>query len=117
MMSIDVMELKIDVAARFSPFPFGRISPRDGDFTGEKFRDEILKPELDKLGEDDKLIIDLSGVLVGIGSSFLSEAFGGAIEKGYISQSRLLSALVVVSDDELHEPAIKKYILEAKEPE
>ncbi len=116
MMSTDVMELKIDVADRFSPFPFGRISPRDGDFTGEKFRDEILKPELDKLDKDDKLVIDFTGVLVGIGSSFLSEAFGGAIEKGYISQSHLLNALIVVSDDILHEQAIKKYILEAKEP-
>ncbi len=116
MMSMDVMELKIDVANRFSPFPFGRISPRDGDFTGEKFRDEVLKPELDKLGHGDKLVIDFTGVLVGIGSSFLSEAFGGAIEKGYISQSRLLDALIIVSDDALHEKAIKKYILEAKEP-
>jgi hypothetical protein len=116
MMSIDVMELKIDVAEKFSPFPFGRISPRDGDFTGQKFRDNVLKPELDKLGDNDKLIIDLNGVLVGIGSSFLSEAFGGAIEKGYISKTRLLKTLTVISDDDLYATAIIKYISEAKEP-
>ncbi len=41
-MSTYIMDRKIDVAADFSPFPFGRISPRDGDFTGAKFRDDLL---------------------------------------------------------------------------
>jgi hypothetical protein len=109
------MDRTIDVAGDFSPFPFGRVSPRDGDFTGEKFRDDLLVKNLKLLKDGEKLVIDFTGVLVGIGSSFLSEAFGGAVEKGYVSKRELLHALVIVSDDELYEKAIKKYIDEAQQ--
>lgn len=50
-----------------------------GPSSGEEFRETILIP---KVGDyKDLLIIDFDGVL-GYGSSFLEEAFGGAVRQG-----------------------------------
>lgn len=65
---------RIDVADRFSDMPYGRDS-KDGDDNGEKFRKEILVPELKK---HEFLIIDFNGTM-GCGSSFGDEAFAGLI--------------------------------------
>ncbi|MCD9474867.1 STAS-like domain-containing protein [Photobacterium phosphoreum] len=107
------MEYIIDLALDFSEFPFGRNTPDDGEYTGEVFRDKILKPELDKLKNGDTLKINLNGVKIGIGSSFLSESFAGAIQKGYIEKQRFLDALVIVCNDSLYENEIIGYINEA----
>lgn len=114
-MRTNVMEYKIDVASEFSMFPFGRKTPRDGDFTGEVFRDTLLKKYLIASTDEDKIVVDFTGVIVGIGSSFLSEAFGGSVEKGYISKQDFLKRLVITSHDDLYEKAITKYISEAEE--
>ncbi len=115
-MSEVIMEHRIDVATDFSEFPFGRYSPDDGEFSGEVFRDKVLKRELDKLVEGDTLNVDFNGVLVGIGSSFLSESFGGAVSKGYIKKDDFLSILTITCKDDLYEEEIRKYIEEAQEP-
>lgn len=107
------MMYRIDLAKDFSEFPFGRNSPEDGDFTGQKFRDDVLKPALDQLKDGDKIDVDLDGVVIGIGSSFLSESFGGLVKKGYISKEKLLDILVITCEDEVYRQEIKKYINEA----
>lgn len=104
---------RIDLARDFSEFPFGRTSPEDGDFTGQKFRDDVLKPALDQLKDGDKIDVDLDGVVIGIGSSFLSESFGGLIKKGYISKERLLDVLIITCEDDVYRQEINKYIKEA----
>ncbi|NII09982.1 STAS-like domain-containing protein [Oleiagrimonas sp. C23AA] len=68
------MTSKIKIAADFSDVPSGRY-PSDGDYNGERFRDEILVPKL-KAGE--VIDVELDGV-EGYGSSFLEEAFGGLV--------------------------------------
>lgn len=105
---------RVDLA-EFSKFPFGRNSPDDGMFTGQKFRDDVLKPVLDKLQDGDKINVDLDGVVVGIGSSFLSEGFGGLVKKGYISKDKLLDVLIITSEDETYKVEIQRYISEAVE--
>jgi len=65
--------LRIKVADVFSPTVKGRYHPKDGNFTGERFRNEYLLPNFDKY---DKIIIDLDD-LYGCPSSFREEAFGG----------------------------------------
>lgn len=69
---------KINVANDFSRYPAGRYKT-DGPFSGERFRDEFLRPVLDA---NDKATIELDGVR-GYGSSFLEEAFGGLVRAGY----------------------------------
>ncbi|EOA6544918.1 TPA: STAS-like domain-containing protein [Vibrio vulnificus] len=107
------MMYRIDLA-EFSEFPFGRISPDDGEFTGQKFRDTVLKPTIDQLGPNDTINVNLDNVIVGIGSSFLSESFGGLIKKGYISKDKLLKILTITSEDESYKLEIFKYIEEAE---
>ena len=68
----------IDVAKDFSPYPFG--SHREqSDRSGEVFRDVHLIPALEKY---DHVVVDLSGTNY-YGSSFLEEAFGGLLRKGF----------------------------------
>lgn len=62
----------IDVGRDFSPLPFGRYR-KDGRFSGEAFRDDLLIPALKEHG---RIMVDLDGAK-GLGSSFLHEAFVG----------------------------------------
>ncbi|AIW12893.1 STAS-like domain-containing protein [Vibrio tubiashii] len=107
------MMYQIDLAKDFSEFPFGRTSPEDGEFTGQRFRDNILKPAIERLKAGDKIDVNLDGIIVGIGSSFLSESFGGMVKKGYISKERLLEVLIITCEDEVYKREINKYINEA----
>lgn len=106
--------LSINVAKDFSPYLFGRTTPQDGDFTGEVFRETILKKNLDQLNDGEILIVDFDDVLTDVGSSFLSEAFAGLIEKGHITKENLLNVLVIKSKDDLYDIAVRKYINEAE---
>lgn len=59
------------VASEFSRFPGGR-KRKNGQFSGEQFREEVVLPLLDRY---DLITFDLSGS-AGYGSGFLDEAFG-----------------------------------------
>ena len=73
MISIDVTD--------FSKEPFGRY-PSDGDYHGARFRNEVLKAQLPQpLNED--VIVDFTKISLGVGSSFLEEAFGGLVRDGF----------------------------------
>ena len=68
--------MTIVVAKRFTDTLGGR-TREDGKFSGEEFREEILKPAYVECKEnEDKLIVDLDGCF-GYPTSFLDEAFGG----------------------------------------
>ena len=71
--------ITIDVATKFSRTPFGRYL-KDGDNSAERFREHVLRPEVVK-GEE--ILIDFSKVALGVGSSFLEEAFGGLVRAGF----------------------------------
>ncbi|UTV88085.1 STAS-like domain-containing protein [Cobetia amphilecti] len=66
----------INIAKEFSPFPAGRFLT-DGPYSGEKFREEFLIPNIER---HEELLINLDGVM-GFGSSFLEEAFGGLVRR------------------------------------
>lgn len=68
----------ISIARDFSPFPAGR-KRGDGPFTGEKFREDFLRP---KLANGARVVLDIDGV-EGLPSSFLEEVFGGLIRSGW----------------------------------
>lgn len=71
----------ISVSREYSETPAGRFK-KDGPKSGEEFRDTFLIPNL-KGGK--KVTVQLDGVL-GYGSSFLEEAFGGLVRSGFSAE-------------------------------
>jgi hypothetical protein len=73
-------DMIINIAKDFYPRPAGRYSA-DGEYTGQAFRENLLKPKLKAIQSStdaQHLIIDFSDVTMA-GSSFLEEAFGGLV--------------------------------------
>jgi len=82
----------IEIARDFSPVPAGRLKT-DGRFSGEGFREQLLQVLKDSPG---KIRIVLDGA-EGYGSSFLEEAFGGLVRKGYYTPHQLMERLEIVA--------------------
>ncbi len=97
----------INIAKDFSRHPAGR-DKDDGPFPGEKFREKHLVPILQ---EGKTALIEFDGIR-GAGSSFLEEAFGGLIRKGY-TQQQVLSAFTFHSPRESYIIELKEYINDA----
>ena len=86
--------ITISVAKDFSRFPAGRFKT-DGAYSGERFRDEFLRPALQK---DDVVEVDLDGV-AGYGSSFLDEAFGGLVRTNVVAAGDVQTRLRLKATD------------------
>jgi hypothetical protein len=97
------------IAEEFGKFPGPRYESL-GPYSGESFRDSELIPILDK-GEP--VLLDFDGTL-GYGSSFLDEAFGGLVRKGYAID--LVKNLLVFKSDEEQDliDEINEYLSDAK---
>ena len=65
-------KIEYKFAEKYSPYPGGRFI-RLGDFSGEDFREKVLIPVFEN---NDKIIIDATGVKTSFSPSFLDEAFG-----------------------------------------
>lgn len=105
--------MKIDICREYTDTPGGRYK-RQGEFSGEDFRERLLKPRyIEAINKNEILEIDLDGGY-GYGSSFLEEAFGGLIRELEDNYQNALEIIKLKSDDE---PGlvndIKKYIIEA----
>jgi hypothetical protein len=103
----------IVIAKDFSRTPFGRYTT-DSPNSAERFRREFLVPALK--GEEQEIVIDFRGIALGVGSSFLEEAFGGLIRKEGISKSKIKDRLVIKSDMPFYKEQIDKFI-DIAEPE
>lgn len=91
---------RIPVAIQFSKRPMGR-HLKDGRFSGEAFREQILLPAFKSLisesnGQPFSLIVDFTDVTM-TGSSFLEEAFGGLIRNHDIDSGLLKKSLTIYS--------------------
>ncbi len=99
--------------------PGGRYQ-RDGNFSGEWFRDQILVPALRAaITAKEKLFVELDGTS-GYGSSFLEEAFGGLIRLNLFSRTEIKEHLLVIAKDGLYMPykrLAERYLSEARSPE
>lgn len=91
--------IKISIAEDFSTTPGGRFK-KEGESSGEEFREEILIPKFEDAKKNNlKLIIDLDGCM-GYPSSFLDESFGG-LARSYKSKNvDVLKYLEFVSKDQ-----------------
>lgn len=88
--------LTINIAKDFSKSPGGRYT-KEGNFSGEQFREEVLKKAFeDSKRRGVKLIIDLDGGY-GYGSSFLEEAFGGLARE---TKDPALMDILIISEEE-----------------
>lgn len=101
--------MKIIYVKDFSTFPGARYRHL-GPGSGEEFRDDILIPAMNKYSD---IQLNLDGV-IGYGSSFLEEIFGGLIRKN-IDENRVLNLVntLISNDDNLLKEEIKEYINDA----
>lgn len=106
-----MIDHQISIADQFSPFPGGRYR-KDGPYSGEAFREDILKPALRRY---EVVTINLDGV-AGLPSSFWEEVFGGAIRKRLITIDEVSKRLKLRTSEpelEVYCPLAYRYAKEA----
>ena len=106
--------MNIKISIDFSTTPGGRFI-HEGEYSGEKFRIELLSPQYkEALEKGEKLIIDFDGCY-GYATSFLEEAFGGLVrerkEKGTLDHIELISEDDVTIPDLIREYVLKQEAL------
>ncbi len=94
----------INIAKEFSRYPGGRFR-KDGPHSGEEFRDDFLRPALEK---NEPLTLEMDGVR-GYGSSFLEEVFGGLIRLG-VNPNDLRQRLQISTSNPSLQLEIEEYI-------
>jgi len=103
------------IAEEFSTTPGGRFK-KNGPWSGEQFRNDVLKSLLqDAIRSNDKLIIVLDGTS-GYGSSFLEEAFGGLVRHDMFDKKQLKQHLEIKTNDpfyEMYRKSADRYIRNA----
>jgi len=99
-----------------APSPGGRFKS-DGPFSGEWFREEVLRPALaTAIQTGDKLTVELDGNS-GYGSSFLEEAFGGLIRTRAFEPEKVRENLIISAKNRLYAPykiLTERYIRDAR---
>jgi len=93
-------KITISVSKDFSTVPAGRFIT-DGPNSGERFRNDFLKKNLE---ENDSVTVIIDGV-EGYGSSFLEEAFGGLVREFGFKKEDLKKKLEI----NFSEPEFKIY--------
>lgn len=101
----------VNVSRDFSKYPAGRYL-EDGPASGQLFRDKFLIPALKEFR---KLTIELDGTR-GYGSSFLEEAFGGAVRAGF-SPDTVKQTFTLISEDQSLIEEIHEYIDHGHDPD
>jgi len=89
--------IKINIAKDFSDAPGGRYI-REGAYSGEEFREEVLIPKYKEAkSSGQKLQINLDGCF-GYPSSFIDEAFAGLAK--YENSHNVLQIIEFISNDQ-----------------
>jgi len=98
---------RLSIAQDFSETPGPRYIS-EGEFSGELFRQTVLKPTVVKVLESgDQLEVNFDGT-AGYATSFLEESFGGLIRTDGIDFDKLQEILSIVSDEE---PYLKEDVI------
>lgn len=108
------MNKMINIATDYTRYPGPRYAS-DGPFSGEVFRDTILMDALKQaIATGGMVTVSLDGV-AGYGSSFLEEAFGGLLRKGFTRDTLDRHLRVIAHTDRFqhHARAAQKYIADA----
>jgi len=91
----------INIASDFSKYPAGR-SRRDGKFSAEHFREDVLVPALRWAEKENGRVIVLLDGVYGYSSSFLEESFGGLVRRRIFKPDWLRQALVIDARDPIY---------------
>lgn len=109
------MTLTLSIARDFSQTPGGRYR-KDGRFSGEEFRDDILVPALrTAISQGDHVNVLLDGTF-GYAASFLDEVFGGLVRERRIDPTLLRGGLRIEANSpsfQLYKRLAEQYISEA----
>lgn len=98
--------MKITIATDYTKKPGGRFK-KQGEGSGEEFRDNILIPKYkEAIANDEILEIDFDGCYA-FPPSFLEESFGGLVRE--IRSAEILKNINLICDDE---PSIITEIME-----
>ncbi len=102
--------ITVNIASDYTKTPGGRFIS-EGKFSGEDFRERILKPKfLQAMEDDEKLTVILDGGY-GYATSFLEEAFGGLARD---TKNEKVKEIIIISDEEPQLiTKIKQYIEDA----
>jgi len=106
----------LNIGKDFSRDPAGRFRS-DGDGSGEAFREDYLRPRIESLSDNEKLIIIIDDDIEGYGSSFLVEGFASLVKFGYITEQELLKKIEIQyenEDFEFYKNKIIEYIGQAE---
>ncbi len=105
--------MRISIAKDFSDVPAGRYYA-DGEWTGQKFREKVLIPALEKADKENPVIVDINEA-EGYGSSFLEEAFGGLIREENYTPDKIKDILKIEANDTygIYKKIILDYIKKA----
>lgn len=87
---------KIIISEEYTDAPGGRLRT-SGPKSGEEFREDILRPIFDKLGDAESITIDFDGCY-GSPTSFCEEVFGGMARK--YGSEQVLKKIEIKSDEE-----------------
>lgn len=91
-------KIVVRIANDYSKTPGVRYES-EGEFSGEKFRKEILFPKFNEAQNQKlKLEVVLDGT-AGLGTSFLEESFGGLIREDGLDYDMIIKTLVLVSEE------------------
>jgi hypothetical protein len=101
-----------NIGIEFSTDPAGRYYS-DGEFSGERFREEYLLPKLRALRNNEVLDIVIDDGVEAYGSSFISEGFAGIVKYGHMTSEELLKKIKISysnTEFEFFEKRIKDHI-------
>lgn len=89
----------INIAKDYTRCPGARYE-KEGDFSGERFREEFLAPKLKEAIEANvKLEVILDGS-AGYSTSFIEESFGGLIRTNHYSLQQVKDNIIIISDED-----------------
>lgn len=99
----------LNIAKDFSRCPGARYD-REGDFSGETFREKFLLPKLkEALSTGVKLEVILDGS-AGYSTAFIEESFGGLIRTNHFTLQEVKDNIIIISnEDPSYEDDINNY--------
>ncbi len=97
---------KYNFAREYSPYP-GPRTENIGPFSGARFKKEVLDPQF---ASNVPIEIDVSGIRLSFGPSFMSEAFGKCAEQ--YTKKRLFEIVRVPENDDPRNKRFKELLKE-----
>lgn len=100
-------EITINIFKDFSTDPWGRYISDNPISSGQLFRENFL---IKAFSENDKVIVDFSGLEYVPDSSFIGEAFVGLNKVNHLSYEEILKKLEILPKDGFYPELVKRII-------